>query len=145
MLEANARRRLGVVPPSLAPAVTAAGLVAAMTVVALRDPFQHHLSPPCPFHALTGLWCPFCGGTRAVWAAAHGQFGLMMHANALFPAMVLAAAWGWLSWLGKATGWWTWPSPNTRLVGWTFAGLLVAFTVLRNVPGLAFLAPPALA
>jgi hypothetical protein len=68
-----------------------------------------------------------------------------MHANALFPAMVLAAAWGWLSWLGKATGWWTWPSPNTRLVGWTFAGLLVAFTVLRNVPGLAFLAPPALA
>ena len=145
MLEANARWRSGALPMALAPAVTAAVLLAATTVVALRDPFRHHLSAPCPFHALTGLWCPLCGGTRAVWAAVHGQFGLMMHANALFPAMVLAAAWGWLSWLGKATGWWRWPAPSTRLVGWTVAGLLVVFTVLRNIPAFAFLAPPAVA
>ena len=131
--------------PSLAPVVTAAGLVAATTAVALRDPFQHHLAPPCPFHAVTGLWCPLCGGTRAVWAAAHGRFGLMMHADALLPVMALAIAWGWLAWLGKATGRWTWPSPSARLVGWTFTGLVVAFTVLRNLPAFAFLAPPAVA
>jgi hypothetical protein len=51
----------------------------------------------------------------------------MMHANALLPVMALAAAWGWVTWLGKATG------------------LLITFTVLRNLPGLSFLAPPALA
>jgi hypothetical protein len=69
----------------------------------------------------------------------------MLHANALLPAMVLATAWGWLAWLGKATGWWTWPWPSARLVGWTFAALFVAFTVLRNLPAFAFLAPPAVA
>ena len=94
MLEANARWRSGALPMALAPAVTAAVLLAATTVVALRDPFRHHLSAPCPFHALTGLWCPLCGGTRAVWAATHGHLGLMMHANALLPVMVLAVAWG---------------------------------------------------
>lgn len=130
--------------PALAPAATAAGLVAATTGVALRDPFQHQLTPPCPFHALTGLWCPLCGGTRAVWAAAHGHFGLMMHANALLPVIVLAAAWGWLAWLGRATGWWRWPLPSTRAAGWVFAAALVAFTVLRNLPAFASLAPPAL-
>jgi hypothetical protein len=119
--------------------------MAATAVVALRDPFRHHLVPPCPFHAVTGLWCPLCGGTRAVWAAAHGQFGLMLHANALLPAIVLATAWAWLAWLGKATGGWTWPWPSARLVGWTFAALFVAFTVLRNLPAFAFLAPPAVA
>jgi hypothetical protein len=30
-------------------------------------------------------------------------------------------------------------------VGWTFAAVLVVFTVLRNVPALASLAPPAVA
>jgi len=143
--EANGRQRLGLASPSLAPAVTAVGLVAATTLAALRDPFQRHLTPPCPFHALTGLWCPLCGGTRAVWAAAHGQFGLMMHANALLPAIVLAVAWGWLTWLGRATGRWAWRSPSARSVGWTFAGVLVAFTVLRNLPVFAFLDPPTFA
>ena len=134
-----------VVAPASGPALVAAGLVAATTVVAVRDPFRHHLTPPCPFHALTGLWCPFCGGTRAIWATVHGHFGLMMHANALLPVFALAAAWGWVTWLGKATGWWRCPYPSTRAVAWAFAGLLITFTVLRNLPGLSFLAPPALA
>lgn len=28
----------------------------------------------CPFHALTGLYCPGCGGTRAFYAFIHGHF-----------------------------------------------------------------------
>src|ERR1019366_636044 len=126
----------------LAPVATAVGLLAATTAVALRDPFAHHLSPPCPFHALTGLWCPFCGGTRAVWAAVHGQFKLMVHADALLPLMVAAAAWGWLAWLGKATGWWRTPVPSARVVGWTSTVVLIAFTVLRNLPAFGGLGPP---
>jgi hypothetical protein len=68
-----------------------------------------------------------------------------VHANALLPVMALVAAWGWAAWLGKATGWWRCPSPGTRAGAWAFAGLLLAFTVLRNLPALSFLAPPALA
>ncbi len=29
--------------------------------------------PPCAFYAVTGYYCPGCGGTRAVFALAHGH------------------------------------------------------------------------
>jgi Protein of unknown function (DUF2752) len=122
---------------------TAAGASgAAVTVVALANPFKHHLSPACPFHALTGLYCPFCGGTRATWAAAHLHFGLMLHEDALFPVMVLVAAWGWLSWLGRATGRWRLPALQGRAFAIVAAVVLVAFMVVRNLPGLGLAPPP---
>lgn len=117
----------------------------AVAVVALANPFVHHLTPPCPFHALTGLWCPFCGGTRAVWALAHGRLGLTLHENALLPALVFVALWAWLAHLGRVTGWWRLPAPSGR-VFYVVAGVsLIAFTVLRNLPAFGALAPPAVA
>lgn len=115
-----------------------------VTTVALVNPFKHHLAPACPLHALTGLYCPFCGGTRATWAAAHLHFGLMLHEDALYPAIVVAALWGWLAWLGRATGRWHLPALRGRAFDVTAAVVLVSFMVLRNVPGLG-LAPPAAA
>jgi hypothetical protein len=37
----------------------------------------------CPFHAITGLYCPACGITRATAALFHGDIGLALHMNAL--------------------------------------------------------------
>jgi len=125
------------------PVAAAAGAAFAAGVVALADPFKHHLSPPCLFHALTGLWCPFCGGTRAAWAFMHGDWRLMMHANALFPTMVAVAAWTWLAWLGRATGWWQLRAPQGRAVTIWVLAVLVCFTLVRNLPGMGALAPPA--
>ena len=34
--------------------------------------------PPCAFHMLTGLYCPGCGGTRAVRALMHGRLLLSL-------------------------------------------------------------------
>jgi hypothetical protein len=109
--------------------------------VAFANPFRHHLWPACPLHALTGLYCPLCGGVRATWEAAHLHFGQMLHENALFPALVVAAVWGWLAWLGRATGRWRMPAPSGRKFDLAMAVVLVAFTIVRNLPGMGVLTP----
>jgi len=129
--------------PAAGPVATAAAVCVLTGVVAWRDPFKHQITPPCPFHALTGLWCPFCGATRAAWAATHGDLRLMLHANALFPMIVVLFGWSWLAWLAKATGRWSIPVPKGPVFAWALAAVLVCFTVLRNLPGFGALTPPA--
>jgi hypothetical protein len=46
-----------------------------------------HLYPPCPFHALTGLYCPGCGSTRALHQLLHGHLAAAFGFN---PLMILA-------------------------------------------------------
>lgn len=44
---------------------------------------------PCGFHAMTGLPCLFCGGTRAAAAILHGQWSVALYLNVLaFPAVL---------------------------------------------------------
>lgn len=135
--------RAGLTAPGSAPAVAAGVAALGIVGVGLADPFRHTVTPPCPFHALTGLWCPFCGGTRALWAAMHGHTALMLHCNALFPLVAALALWGWLGWLGRSLGWWDLPMPRGRPLAVVAAVVLLAFTLLRNLPGFADLAPPA--
>jgi len=45
------------------------------------------LLPPCPFYALTGLWCPGCGSTRCLHALAHFD---VPQAFSMNPLLVLA-------------------------------------------------------
>ena len=48
---------------------------------------------PCGFHAVSGLPCLFCGGTRAARAILHGDLHAAVYLNALaFPGLALAAA-----------------------------------------------------
>lgn len=56
------------------------------------------VSVPCPFRALTGLYCPGCGTTRLCMALLCGDWRGAWHANAmllcLFPLLTaVAAAW----------------------------------------------------
>lgn len=46
---------------------------------------------PCIFHALTGLYCPGCGGTRAVKYLLQGQIGMSIRYH---PIVVYAAVVG---------------------------------------------------
>lgn len=80
-----------------------------------------------------------------MWALAHGRLGLMLHADALLPALLLLALWAWLAHLGAVSGRWRLPLPSSRVL-WVLTTLgLVVFTVLRNLPWLHALAPPAAA
>ena len=45
------------------------------------------LYPPCPFYYLTGLYCPGCGTSRAIYQIVHGNF---LYALNLNPLMILS-------------------------------------------------------
>lgn len=79
--------------------------------------------PPCPFHALTDLYCPGCGTTRAFAALFHGDFFAALAWNPLLllivPAM-LAFQWSDL--------------PVRRWLGWSLLVTIVAFGIARNLP-----------
>lgn len=54
---------------------------------------------PCAFHMLTGLYCPGCGGTRAVKMLLHGnlRMSFQYHPLVLYTAAVVLlemASWG---------------------------------------------------
>jgi hypothetical protein len=112
-------------------AVVAVGIA----VLALPAPFAAR----CPVHALTGLWCPTCGTTRAARHVLALDPVAAIHAQPLLLAIpvVLGAALR-----RRCTG----PAPRSRrhLAVHVVALLLVLFTLARNVPSPAagFLAPP---
>ena len=90
--------------------------------------------PPCPFHFATGLYCPGCGATRAVYHLLHGDLILVFRNNLLFlPAL------GFLIWLGLRRKETLHPAVPT-----VFIVLVVLFGILRNLPWAPFtlLAPP---
>ncbi len=126
----------------LAPAATAVGTAAAVGVAAVAGRFGVPLFPPCPLHALTGLWCPLCGGTRAVTALANGDLAAAVSLNVLVVLAVPLLAVAWVTWTARRASGRRVPMitlGNRGLAVVTAA--LVAFMVLRNIPGLEALAP----
>ncbi len=101
--------------------------------------------PPCYFYAITGLHCPGCGATRAVTALLNGDISSALSFNwLLFPTLaVLVGLIGWksLSLINLATN--PFRSTQVERVVAVLALALVAFGVLRNIPGLELLAPHA--
>jgi len=114
-----------------APYRLAAAAALAGTFDVVGDLSRTHV-PLCPLHALTGLWCPLCGGLRAVHALSRGHIQSALHDNAMLvlalPVMVaLWAQWAARTRSGGARR--PWPRGATLAV----ITALAAFTVLRNI------------
>jgi hypothetical protein len=109
---------------------TAAG--AALAADVAFDPVHRHV-PLCPLHAVTGLWCPLCGGLRAADSLAHLQVTNALHDNAVFVlALPLVVLW-WVDWVVRSRS----GSPSRAMPRYAVATLVVvavAFTVVRNLP-----------
>ncbi len=112
-------------------AITAAALLSAF------DPGTTWWFPSCPFHALTGWLCPFCGSLRALHALLQGA---PRTALALNPLAIVGLVLGLVALAHDAVR----PARATqleRLTGLCFSGrglaLVVAFGVFRNLPGSA--------
>jgi hypothetical protein len=61
-------------------------------------------APPCAFHALTGVPCPTCGGTRALLALARLDVPAALAWNPLVTAAALVFVLGGLVALARALG-----------------------------------------
>jgi hypothetical protein len=60
--------------------------LAGIIILRVYDPATTGIFPPCPFHYLTGLYCPGCGSLRAIHQLLLGNF---REAWALNPLTVL--------------------------------------------------------
>lgn len=123
-------------------AVLAATVAGGMAVVYFFNPSAYHFYPVCQFHRLTGLNCPGCGATRALYALLHGDISIALRDNVLLVAGMTAAVFrgGWFA-VNKLRG-----KPNGKFFPANYLlPLLVimgVFGVLRNLPAFsAFLSP----
>ena len=76
---------------------------------------------PCPFYALTGWYCPLCGGQRLALALSHGDLLLLLRLTRVYAVPVTLI--------------------RRPAVLWGIALVMLAFGVARNLPGLSVLGP----
>jgi hypothetical protein len=126
--DARPTRRNG--PRYVAAAGTTAVLGGALAYIGLRDPHTPGFGfPPCPFRLLTGWNCPGCGGLRMTHDLLTGDIGAAAVDNVfLLVGLPLLALWLIVRWRAGRK-----PMPKAATV--TMAVAVVAWTVIRNVPG----------
>jgi hypothetical protein len=121
--------------------ILAAAAAGGAAVIFFFNPATHSFYPVCQFHRLTGLNCPGCGGTRAVYALLHGEFFTALRDNALFIGGLIFFA---------LRGIWFAAAKNRARSNaeffpvkffWMLLVITMVFAVLRNLPAFAFLSP----
>lgn len=125
-----------------APLGTLAAVVAAFAFVGAVDSNEPGHYPTCPLLKYAGVYCPACGGLRSAHAVAHGDLPAALGANALAVVAYAAFALLWVLWVVRAIRAVPTAGPRpTAAQWWALAGLLLVFTVVRNLPWGAALAP----
>ncbi|MGV9786016.1 DUF2752 domain-containing protein [Streptomyces sp. NPDC003435] len=117
-----------------APAGVLAAVAGAFAYVGAVDPNQPGHYPVCPLYALTGLYCPGCGGLRSAHAFVHGDLLGALHDNAAGVAAYLAFAVLWTLWTVRAARGLPVRLALGRTPLWVLGSALLLFTVVRNLP-----------
>lgn len=119
------------------PLLTAGTLAAATIALHVRDPHVTHSWGVCPLYALTGLYCPGCGGLRGVNDLTNGHPAQAASSNLLLVlalpfAAVFFVRWAYGAWSGREVR--AIPVlPKPVVTG--LLVLVVVFTIVRNLPG----------
>lgn len=126
-----------------APAAVIGGLGLASLALHLRDPHVEGSWGLCPSAAWFGVWCPGCGGLRAVNDLTHGDVVAAASSNLAFvvvlPFLLLGlAVWTLDRWRGRER---SVPPRAMVAAGVVVAVGVVVFTVLRNLAAGSWLAP----
>lgn len=138
----NTVERLARWPALRGPALVALGAVAATALVHFRDPHVDGSYGFCPFNALTGLYCPGCGATRAANDLTNLDVGAAISSNALAVGLAVTLVVAFVRWLPRR-----WNGGGARMivlsnpVGVIVVALMIVFAIVRNTPWGAWLAP----
>ncbi|MFC8617398.1 DUF2752 domain-containing protein [Micromonospora purpureochromogenes] len=98
-------------------------------------------APSCLLKLTTGLDCPGCGGTRALWYVLHADLPAAARHHFLFVFALPFLAYLFVAWAGKQA--FGWRLPELRISSPVIAGFLavwLAFSVARNLPWAPFTA-----
>jgi hypothetical protein len=125
------------------PAAAVGGLALATLALHVRDPHVQGSWGVCPSLALFGVYCPGCGGLRAVNNLSNFDLVGAASSNLLFVAFLPLIGWAFAQWFLAA---WRREDYSPRWLQTprfhvTLATLMVVFMVVRNVPFAAWLAP----
>ncbi len=137
-------RERGIRPVRLvAPTSVAAAITAAVTYVAVRNPYENNLTGPCALFHATGLYCPGCGATRAAYDLTQGDVLHALQMNAFFTVFIVPAAIvGMVWWVAAIAGFNVPQAQFSGKVIWSVVGLIALFWIVRNLPWFApYLAP----
>lgn len=111
-------------------------MATATVALHIRDPHVHGAWGYCPSYFVFGVYCPGCGGLRAVNDLSNGDIAAAFHSNALFvttlPLMLAVYIW-WvlLRWSGTGA---LLPERAHKPMVWTGTALAVCFALVRNLP-----------
>jgi hypothetical protein len=134
------------------PLLLAGTAVAGVLALRLRDPHEVGSWGTCPLLHLTGLYCPGCGGLRAVDDLARLDVGAALSSNALLVLLLPLVVAAWAAWLRRS---WRHPGSTTtphapavadgrvrsRSLVLAVLAVTVVFAVVRNLPAGGWLAP----
>ena len=116
--------------------------VAALAALQVRSPHTGGAYGLCPFHELTGWWCPLCGGLRATHDLTALRIGDALSSNVFAVVIVVLGVGYFCYWAARR---WRGRAARTFEIGprilLTVGVVAVAFTVVRNLAFGAALAP----
>jgi hypothetical protein len=116
---------------------------AAVAAVVIHDPHVAGSWGVCPILSVTGMYCPTCGGLRAVDDLAHGRLVAAVDTNVLVVGVVAHSVVVWGAWAVAGLRRTRFPYERwfSPVVVGVLAVVAVLFTVLRNLPVGSWLAP----
>lgn len=115
------------------------GLGIAYTLISDPTRSDPTVAPSCVLKLTTGLDCPGCGGTRALWYVVHGDLPAAARHHFVFVFALPFLAYLFVAWAGRQA--FGWRLPELRISNRVISGFMVAwlaFSVLRNLPWTPF-------
>jgi hypothetical protein len=125
--------------PSINQRSKSLALLAVVCIVAavlfLLSPYDSGVYAPCPFNALTDLYCPGCGTLRGLYELLHGRIGSAFGLNPLMVLTLPFMAFSFITYVVAGMR----GRPDRKIIIpsgliWALLGIVLLFWILRNLP-----------